>query len=384
MSYFWEQFSPEDLKAVEIFRTYLDNINPSLFVSLSDRPDVYSAAESSGMDLHKYPKDGIVLQAVWVLYLMKIKSVLPPETLKYQTIHEFLSHYPEFYHIPEQEQTLLWHTANWMHELFQMIPAYKNKGLAIMIVPKLIEGWDAKYITGSGQKEVTANRVKIFENEGNVKPNSRGKQTWKSKQPVLKAKAVHSQSKAKKASKVHQKVYKPIPAKREGLRPHPVRAYDDHDVTDDENVSVESNSAVYPTQSVYHAGTNMSTIIPNTDDLIPLQNGDDDFMQALALFRQNSGSMLLGLSRANSLALSRAVSASSMFGFDAPMKSAHPTINTNQNNISTGNNAVIDFNPDKFNPPLSPRYASVNGYSIGGEIFNVASPMRPVPCQFDA
>lgn len=62
-----------------------------------------------------------------------------------------------------------------MNILFRYIPARKNKGLAIAIIPKLVEGWFTKYVTGSGQKKSTADRVRIFETEGDVKPNHRGK-----------------------------------------------------------------------------------------------------------------------------------------------------------------------------------------------------------------
>lgn len=99
-----------------------------------------------------------------------------PEDYKYPTLDSFLEHYDgKFAGETEQEVNNLWQTANWMNVLFGLIPARKNKGLVMQVVPKLIEGWEAKYVTGSGQTRFTANRVHIFEVEGNTKANHRGK-----------------------------------------------------------------------------------------------------------------------------------------------------------------------------------------------------------------
>jgi hypothetical protein len=95
---------------------------------------------------------------------------------KYPTVDSFLAAYPGFFqNESEYEKKYLWLAANWMGILFRMITARKNKGLVLYVVPKLIEGWDAKYVTGSGQTKATANRVHIFETEGNTKANQRGK-----------------------------------------------------------------------------------------------------------------------------------------------------------------------------------------------------------------
>lgn len=330
MSYFWEQFSPEDIQVIETFKENLDFVDSNDLLSDNEsiRPTPYSIADKAGLNLHVYSKDGAVLQAIWVHFLMKLKSVTPFESLKYQSLDEFLSQYPEFSVKDDEEQINLWHTANWMFELFKFIPAYKNKGLTIMIVPKLIEGWEAKYITGSGQKEVTANRVKIFENEGNVKPNTRGKQTWKNKiAPPPKARSAKRFHKVKRAPRGPQE---PV-MKREGLRPHAPKSYEEHDLTDEENSSVRSAHSANYVASNTNAG-NVGAL-PSMDFSIP----DDEFMEALSLFRQNSssGALALSLSRANSLSLSRAASASSVLGFDVK-------------------SSVVDFSADKFSVPSSP------------------------------
>ena len=54
--------------------------------------------------------------------------------------------------------------------ILRFIPAKLNKGLIIGVIPKFVEGLHAKYVTGSGQTVQTADRVHIYESEGNVKP----------------------------------------------------------------------------------------------------------------------------------------------------------------------------------------------------------------------
>jgi len=42
------------------------------------------------------------------------------------------------------------------------------------VVPKIVEGLQARYVTGSGQTAATADRVLIFEREGECSPFNRG------------------------------------------------------------------------------------------------------------------------------------------------------------------------------------------------------------------
>jgi len=73
------------------------------------------------------------------------------------------------------EINLLWQTANWVNIFMKFVPATKYKGLYLEVIPKVVEGWSAKYITGSGQSAPTQARVFIYETEGGVQPFRRMK-----------------------------------------------------------------------------------------------------------------------------------------------------------------------------------------------------------------
>ena len=130
--------------------------------------NLVSVAEEAEVNLFQYSRDAEMLSSIWVTFLSITRDHFPPDALKYTTLVDFLSVYPDFAHLPADEQRNLWQTANWMSVLFTMIPAAKNKGLVLAVIPQLIEGPGAKYITGSGQTEATAARVHIYEREGNI------------------------------------------------------------------------------------------------------------------------------------------------------------------------------------------------------------------------
>lgn len=137
---------------------------------------MFAITQSCDIDTSMTAKDGLFMVALWVTLLIELSRIIPMEMLKYSTFEAFHNVYSgKFDHESIDEQHYLWHTANWMSILFQMIPAKKNKGLAMQVIPKLIEGWDAKYVTGSGQTKFTAYRVFLFESEGNTKASHRGR-----------------------------------------------------------------------------------------------------------------------------------------------------------------------------------------------------------------
>jgi hypothetical protein len=155
------------------------------------------------------------VQALWVALLTVMRNYIPTEKHKYPTVEAFTAAYGGFFdHHNPTDLAKLWNTANMMVVLFTLIPSKKNKGLAIAIIPKVIEGWYAKYVTGSGQTKATADRVKIFETEGNVLPNQRGK--------LLKPKKKPSPTNSRRGSmsdeeKLKQKIAKRVESKRKEL-----------------------------------------------------------------------------------------------------------------------------------------------------------------------
>jgi len=239
-----------------------------------------------------------------------------------------------------------------MVELFKMIPAYKNKGLTMIIVPKLVEGWEAKYITGSGQKDSTISRVKIFESEGNVKPNTRAKQTWVTDMPTA-PKAKHASSSIGKTKPIKIKQQHPVNnnnnIRSKGLRQGVLRSYDEYDMTDEDNESVSSVSL--RSSSVDQTISAASSMVMDTSPFpLPLSQTDEEcFLQALALFRQGSGSV--PLERAHSLSLSRAVSGMGMTSFDW---------NDSGYGTAAAPGAVIDFSVTDSFAPSSPRWTFVD------------------------
>ena len=152
--------------------------------------DIFSLLEES--KLHSWVvqnRDGPVLMTVWVVFLRVMSQRMDEDSMrrlfKYQTRSEFLRAYGgTFDDHPLHIQITLFHIANWMSILFTMMSPRKNKGLAINVVCKMVEGFGAKYVTGTGQTKATAARVRIFELEGDVKPHQRG--LWKSVGVILK------------------------------------------------------------------------------------------------------------------------------------------------------------------------------------------------------
>lgn len=130
--------------------------------------NLVSVAEEAGVNLFQFTRDTEFLNGIWVAFLSIMREHFKETDYKYTSIAGFLEHYPEFGQYNIEEQNNLMHSANWMAILFTMIPAAKNKGLVLQVIPLLVEGPYAKYITGSGQTEATSNRVHVYEKEGNI------------------------------------------------------------------------------------------------------------------------------------------------------------------------------------------------------------------------
>ena len=122
-----------------------------------------------------------------------LRGKLGNDDFKYGSLNDFMGvkiYADKFVGVPNLEKEKLRQTANWMHIFFKMVPAIRNKGLTILVVSKLVEGWHGmasisnvftpmsfsilstfslvKYITGGGSKTVTKNRELIYETEGNI------------------------------------------------------------------------------------------------------------------------------------------------------------------------------------------------------------------------
>jgi len=169
-------FSTYELNLIQQFHDIcIEQINSS---NVQDHEiwNIQTIADICHIDLSSFHKEGPVIQAFWIIFLAITKRNLKESDYKYADINEFLFAYNGLFdNQNELEQELLWKTANWMSFLFKIIPARKNKGLVIQVIPKLVEGWDVKYITGSGQTKATAHRVRIFETEGDIQAFHRGR-----------------------------------------------------------------------------------------------------------------------------------------------------------------------------------------------------------------
>jgi hypothetical protein len=84
-----------------------------------------------------------LINAFYICILDMLKSKLTPEDFKYPTIDDFMREYGEHFATESnKEKNLLWKSANWMFILFKIIPANKNSGLTMEVIPKLLEGWN--------------------------------------------------------------------------------------------------------------------------------------------------------------------------------------------------------------------------------------------------
>ena len=138
--------------------------------------NIHNVSHAAGVELN-FPKEGLVMISLWCVFYACTKQYYPTTHLKYCNVAAFLTvnaYRNRFGNMELWEQEQLKDEANWMNVLFILLPARKNKGLAIQVIPKMIEGWYVKYVTGSGQTKSTADRVFLFETEGNVTPCHRG------------------------------------------------------------------------------------------------------------------------------------------------------------------------------------------------------------------
>jgi hypothetical protein len=92
-------------------------------------------------------KERSVLSALWVIFLRVFRMTITDDSIfKYRTLPDFLAEYSGCFDLHESnEQMRLFYTANWMALVLKMVPAKRNKGLLIHIIPKLVEGNNLLY-----------------------------------------------------------------------------------------------------------------------------------------------------------------------------------------------------------------------------------------------
>lgn len=135
---------------------------------------IANVARDGGVEISNVNKN--LYTALWIEFLDVMRDSIPENFLKYHSLDEFVAAYPMvFSNCSDDEKLNLMNNANWMNILFKMEKAKKNKGLVMEVIPRLVEGPTARYVTGSGQTQATADRVHIYECEGGISPVVRGK-----------------------------------------------------------------------------------------------------------------------------------------------------------------------------------------------------------------
>lgn len=104
----------------------------------------------AGADKKLPEKDSLELHALWVVFFRVMRKQANVERFyKYRTMEDFLAAYRvAFEEADEREQNKLMQVANWMAVLFTLTDSRGNKGLALNVIPKLVEGFHVKYNTG--------------------------------------------------------------------------------------------------------------------------------------------------------------------------------------------------------------------------------------------
>lgn len=113
--------------------------------------------------VHTLSRNDDLRCVIEMLMLYIVRQYVP---LKYRTVEEFLEAYPNKKDRSEDEQTKLWRCANWFDVCLLTLRPQNNKSHLMAIVPRLAEGSNARYVTGSGESRATADRVDIFRSEG--------------------------------------------------------------------------------------------------------------------------------------------------------------------------------------------------------------------------
>ncbi len=118
-------------------------------------------------DLGRSDERRIALQ---ILFLFVLRHHCPK---KYPTLESFLAAYPSLRDRAHAEQVKLHSNGNWFDLALLTIKPQNNKSFLMSVIPRMAEGYKAKYITGSGESIQTKDRVLIFRVEGDCEPIKR-------------------------------------------------------------------------------------------------------------------------------------------------------------------------------------------------------------------
>jgi hypothetical protein len=129
--------------------------------------DIVDFLTIQNIELNVLAEKGHLVIVMFLEFFKYLENVEKLEA-KYASLESFLACYDKFSDRSLLEQNILWATANWVSNILKYIPAKRNKGSIICIVPKYVEGLQARYVTGSGQTAATNDRVFIYESEGAV------------------------------------------------------------------------------------------------------------------------------------------------------------------------------------------------------------------------
>lgn len=268
---------------------------------------------------------------VIVALLQLLTNLYSSDNMKYTSLEGFLEVYPMFQDRSNSEKDKLFHTANWMHILFQITTAKKNKGMVIDILPKFVEGNGVQYVTGSGQTQPTKDRVTVYETEGNVKPIKR--QHRKTKKEFMET-APHGGERVSKSAKAKKKA---TYVKRKGV-PRGGRG------------AVQGGAVVRTRQAGVrhsHSPSTQLTSVEDDDDLTHEMNEDkDELVYAPELQRpQQSNYLPLSFAMAPPIPVRRSQSsfskaAAAIAGYSESLETEQTSNTGNDNDAAGYNNSL--------------------------------------------
>ena len=123
-----KDFSIEEWRAIQRFTDTINKHAVSKVTIVTEEWDMLVLAEGADLNTSVYPKEGLMMHALWIIFFSQIRRLLPPTELKYQSVALFLTAYNgKFDDHTSEDQKLLCETANWMNEMFKYLSARKDR-----------------------------------------------------------------------------------------------------------------------------------------------------------------------------------------------------------------------------------------------------------------